>query len=310
MKNILLMLHRMRLYGGLAVLLASMPAAQAQTKVQVVTRTIEQTLPCPAGVLVRVRAEKATLRIQGWDKPTMRVVLRLIARHPERAVAEKELAVARHLIEKSGGVIDLVNYFALPPGVTAVRSDLRAEYTVQMPAGNPLQVINAYGQTYLTNLSGKQKLEQDFGQIVLQDMGGSLNALIRYADLNSTNTNFSFTCEADKSALSLVGAGGSYSIRNRYGSVLLEPTAELKSVFIDAQRTEVKIGVPQLGLYQYNLSTAHSTLTVPASYAGGVRKTTGQESLRISTAARLPLIRVLTSYAPITLQAQPLLIKR
>lgn len=191
-----------------------------------------------------------------------------------------------------------------------MRSDLRAEYTIQMPAANPLQVVNAYGQTYLTGLSGKQKLEQDFGQITLQDLRGSLDATIRYVDLSAANTTFTFTCDADKSALRFTEAGGSYSIRNRYGSVLLEPGAELKSVFIDAQRTEVTIRVPQLSAFHYNLSTAHSTLTVPAGYEGSLRKTTGQSSLRVSTPVRLPLIRVLTSYAPITLQTLPMLMRR
>ncbi|MBC6697644.1 hypothetical protein [Hymenobacter sp. BT190] len=296
--------------GSLLLLLLSAVAAPAQTKVQVVTRTLEQTLPCPAGVLVRVRAEKATLRVQGWDKPTVRVVLRLIARHPERETAEKELPVARCLIEKSGSVIDLVNYFALAPGAAAVRSDLRAEYTVQMPAGNPLQVVNAYGQTYFTGLAGKQTLEQDFGQITLEDLRGTFSATVRYADLNAANINLAFVCEADKSALRLTGASGSYTIRNRYGSVLLQPGSNLQSVFIDAQRTEVKLEALQPDMFSYNLSTAHSTLAVPAAYTGAVRKTTGQQSLRLTAPGRAPLIRVLTSYAPITLQIQPLLIKR
>lgn len=282
----------------------------AQRKVQVLTRTIEQTLACPAGTLVRIRAEKATLRVQGWDKPTVQVVLRLIARHPERAVAEKELPMARYQLEKAGGVIDLVNYFALPAGAPAIRSDLRAEYTVLMPAGNPLQIVNAYGHTTLLDLTGKSKLEQDFGQITLQNLRGSLTAIIRYADLTGSATNFAFDCEADKSALHLTGAGGSYAIRNRYGSVLLEPTAELKSIFIDAERTEVSIGVPQLNAFNYHLATAQGKLTVPASLAAAQRKSLGRNVLDVTNQARLPLIRVVTSYAPILLQTLPLLIQR
>jgi len=286
------------------------PPARAQRKVQVLTRTIEQALPCPAGTLVRIRAEKATLRVQGWDKPTVQVVLRLIARHPEREVAEKELPMARYQIDKSGGIIDLVNYFALPAGAPAIRSDLRAEYTVLMPAANALQIVNAYGQTTLLDLTGKIRLEQNFGQVTLQNLRGSFTGVTRYADLTGSNLNLVFDCEADKSALRLTGAGGSYAIRNRYGSVLLEPTAELKSVFVDAERTEVSVGVPQLGMFNYRLSTAQGQLTVPASLAAGQRKSLGHNVLETTNAARLPLIRVVTSYAPITLQALPLLIKR
>ena len=217
--------------------------------------------------------------------------------------------MARYLIEKSGSVIDLVNYFAQAPGAVAVRSDLRAEYTVQMPAGNPLQVVNAYGQTSFTGLTGKQTLEQDFGQITLQDLRGSLSATARYTDLNAANLNLTFVCEADKSALRLTAASGSYTIRNRYGSVQLQPGSDVKSIFIDGQRTEVKLDVLQPEQFSYNLSAAHSTLVVPASYAEAVRKTPGQQSLRLITPGGAPLIRVLTSYAPITLHVVPLIIK-
>jgi hypothetical protein len=278
--------------------------------VQVVTRSVEQTLPCAAGTLVRIRAEKATVRVQGWDKPTVQVVLRLSARHPERAVAEQELPAVRYQIAPGSGVIDLMNYFARPAGAPALRSDLRADYTVLMPAANALQIVNTYGQTTLLDLTGKVKLEQNFGQIQLQNLGGTLTATARYADLTGTNLNLSFDCEADKSAVRLTGVGGSYAIRNRYGSVLLEPTAELKSVFVDAERTEVTIGVPQLGLFNYLLSTAQGTMTVPPGLAASQRKTLGRSVLDVTNQTRLPLIRVVTSYAPITLRAQPLLIRR
>ncbi|GAA3925871.1 hypothetical protein [Hymenobacter algoricola] len=306
------LVRRLRLALLLALVLwgAGLPGARAQRKVQVLTRTVEQTLPCPAGTLVRIRAEKATLRVQGWDQPSVQVVLRLSARHPERAVAEQELPAVRYQLEKKGSVIDLVNYFARPAGSPAIRSDLRADYTIMMPAGNALQIVNTYGQTTLLDLTGKVKLEQNFGQIQLQNLRGTFSATARYADLTGTRLNLSFDCEADKSAVRLTEAGGTYAIRNRYGSVLLEPTGELKSAFVDAERTEVIIGVPQLGLFNYLLTTAQGPLTVPAALAGRPRKSLGRSMLDVTHQARLPLIRVVTSYAPIILQTQPLLIQR
>ncbi|SHI89825.1 hypothetical protein SAMN02745146_1844 [Hymenobacter daecheongensis DSM 21074] len=300
--------------GLLALLLVwslALPAARAQRKVQVLTRTIEQTLPCPPGTLVRIRAEKATVRVQGWDKASVQVVLRLSARHPERAVAEQELPAVRYKLEKHGSSIELENYFARPAGTPAIRSDLRAEYTVLMPAAAALQLENTYGQTTLLDLTGKLRLAQNFGQIVLQNLSGTLTATARYADLTGTNLNLTFDCEADKSAVRLTAAAGRYTIRNRYGSVLLEPTSELQSAFIDAERTEVTISVPQLGLFNYHLTTAQGALLVPPSLAAAnPGKGASRHALILTQQPRLPLIRVVTSYAPLTLRAQPLLIKR
>lgn len=294
----------------LGLVLTVAAGARAQVKVQVVARTVEQTLACPASTLVRIRAEKATLRIQAWDRPDLRVVLRLVSRHPERAVAEKDLPVARYQIEKNGPLIELVNYFAVKPGATSVQSDLRAEYTVLMPADNPLEVVNAYGQTTLTGLSGRQQLEQDFGQVVLQDLRGSLLATVRFADINGSNLNMALSCAADKSAVQLLGAGGNYSISNRYGSVTLDASTELRSATIDAERTEVKLTVPTPEQFDYSLSTSHGTLTVPHNLSGQVRRQGQQQVLRTKPGSRQPLIRAVTSYAPIILQAPTLLLKR
>jgi hypothetical protein len=284
--------------------------AQGQRTVQVLTRTLEQSFACPAGTLVRIKAEKATVHVQGWDQPTVQVVLRLVARHPDRAIAEQELPGARYQLRKSGAVIDLVNYFALAANAPALRSDLRAEFTVHMPAANALEVVNAYGQTVLLDLSGRQQLTQDFGQVTLQNLRGSLTATVRYANLTGANTNFTFECEADKSDLRLAGAGGRYTIRNRYGSVRLEPTAALLSAFVDAERTAVSFGVPQLDHFRYRLTTTQGTLTVPPSLAGTLRIRPGRQVLDLGKPAQRPLIRVETTYAPITLESlAPLLIR-
>ena len=107
----------------------------------------------------------------------------------------------------------------------------------------------------------------------------------------------------------LTGAGGHYDISNAYGSIVVEPTSDLKSVSVDAVRTEVTVGVPQLALFNYNLSTSQGKLLVPASYASR-RTLIGRSTLQVTNAPKLPLIRISTSYAPVTLQILPLLIQR
>lgn len=277
--------------------LAALAQAPAPRKVQVASRTIERTLACPAGTAVRIRADKATVRVLGWDQPTVRVVLRLSARHPERAVAEKDLAAAQYRITQQASAIDLVNYVALPAGAPAPASDLRADYTVMMPAANALQVANAYGQTVLTGLTGRQQLTQEFGQVTLSQLRGSLDATVQYADLTGTDLQMAFSCQAEKSALSLRTVGGSYAIRNRYGSIRLEPTEELTSVVIDAERTEITVLPPALAQFNYQLTATHGTLNVPATDLGAAKTT-----WKSSVPGRRPLLRLTTTYAPITLQ--------
>ncbi|WP_157887171.1 hypothetical protein [Hymenobacter sp. PAMC 26628] len=296
-----------RLGPLVAALLGLLPAAQAQPKVQVVTRTLAQTWRCPPGMAVRIRAEKATVLVRGWDQPTVQVTLRLSARHPERAVAEQDLPAAGYRLQQNGNALDLVNFFTLPAGAPAVRADLRAEYTVWMPAGNPLQVVNAYGQTTLADLSGRQALEQSFGQITLRNLRGTLAATVRYADLTATNLLADFTCEANKSAVLVLGLGGKCFVRNYYGSVRVQPTAALRRLTVEADRTEVVISAPQPELFAYQLSTQEGALTLPPAYAAARKGSASRASLSTDAAANArPLVRVSTSYAPLSLQTLPL----
>lgn len=283
--------------------LLSSLGTQAQQKVQVVTRTLEQRWVCKPDKLIRIRAEKATLRVQGWEKPIVQVVLRLSARHPDRAVAERDLAAAQYRLQENISAINLVNFFSLPAGANAVQSDLRAEYTVMIPAGNPLLAANTYGHTSFTNLKGHQRLEQDFGQITLLDLHGAVEITARYADLTAKNVQATFLCEANKSAVQLLDVGGTTTVHNQYGSVHAQPSAELRKLNVEAYRTEVVISVPQPEQFGYQLSVQQGPLTVPSRYQNVQRITSSKGVLTTETASR-PVVRVSTTYAPLTLQTQ------
>jgi hypothetical protein len=286
--------------------LLTMPSGRAQQRVQVVTRTLEQTWNCPPGMLVRIRAEKATVHVRGWDRPTVQVTLHLSARHAERAVAVQDLPVAQYRLQQNGNALDLVNLFVLPAGAPAVRSDLRAEYIVLMPAGNPLQVVNAYGQTSLTDLSGAQQLTQTFGQITLRNLRGSLTTTARYADLTATNVQADFTCEASKSAVQLLGVGGQCVVRNYYGSVRVQPLAGLRKLLVEADRTEVILSTSEPERFAYQLQVLQGQLTAPPAYAAAKKGTANRTTLTTkSTTPAQPVVRVSTSYAPLTWQLQP-----
>jgi hypothetical protein len=293
--------------GLLALLLGLLaPAARAQQKVQVVTRTLEQSWNCPPGTTVDIRAEKATVRIKGWDKPTVQVVLRLTARHPERPVAEQDLPVAQYRLQQTGNTLYLLNFFTLPAGAPAVRSDLRAEYTVLMPAGNPIQIVNTYGQTELTDLTGQQELEQSFGKITLRNLRGTLTVTARYTDLMANNIQAKFVCEATKSAVQMQELGGNCTVNNYFGSIRLQPAATLDKLTVVADRTEVVISAPQPELFAYQLTAQQGALTVPAAYAASKKGSASRATLMVSKAASHRVVRVTTSYAPLTLQTEPL----
>ena len=294
----------------LLALLLGPGASRAQYKVQVVTRTVEQALACPAGTLVRIRGEKATMRVQGWNQPTVRLVLNLSARHPERAVAESELPSARYQFDRHGNTIDLVNYFVVGAGVAVLRSDLRAEFTLWVPAGVRLEVRNLYGQTTLSGLTGTQELEQDFGQLNLNNISGSLRANVRYADVVGTATDGALVLAAEKSSVRLTGAAGRCTVSDSYGSVVVAPAPGIISAVINAERSDVTLQVPQPELFNFALSSPHGQLALPPRLVGGSPRSPGRTDWQLTHGPGLPLLRVRTSYSSISLQTTALTILR
>ena len=79
----------------------------AQTTLQVVTKTVEKTMPCPNGTQLNIDAEKAdvTLRTDNSSRD-IKIKVELIARHPQLDVAKQDLDALKLLTETSPPCLD------------------------------------------------------------------------------------------------------------------------------------------------------------------------------------------------------------
>jgi len=173
-----------------------------------------------------------------------------------------------------------------------------------MPASNRLIAANTYGQTSFTDLYGWQHIEQDFGQITLRNLQGTVAITARYADVTASDVEAILTCEANKSAVQLLRVGGTATVHNQYGSVHAQPTADLRKLLVEADRTKVIISAPQLEQFTYQLSVQQGNLLLPNVYQAAKRIVNGRTTLNTKILSTRPVIRVSTSYAPLTLQTQ------
>src|SRR5687767_6724567 len=117
-------------YLSLLLLLSALysPFAQAQSKVQVVTKTIERKLDYRKGIQVRITGEKAVINVKGWDRNYIGLTLKLIGKHPERAIAEQELEHLRYVIERNDDIHDISNFFSVSRTTNPIRANLKAEF--------------------------------------------------------------------------------------------------------------------------------------------------------------------------------------
>lgn len=278
-------------------------SASAQAPVQVVTKVVEKELLYADGQRIRVIAQKADVTIKGWNRPTISVRLRLVAKHPDRAVAEREVAYHQYTLQSTGADIELSNRFVIPQRAGKLQSQLKAIYEVSVPAKALIQLTNSFGDVRLSDLSGDVNLKFEFGKLSLDDVGGKLTVASEYGDIDGRGVNATFVCRAEKADISLRELGGRVTLQSRYGKLTALPATTLDALKIEAARTEIVLIPYRLDAFQYDLQTSFGDLRVPASHAEFVGSYGNRKTFDYQPAGKKPGIAIQNSYSSITIQS-------
>lgn len=277
--------------------------AMAQTKIQVVTKTITRKLDFKKGTQLRLTGEKAKINVKGWDKEYIGVTITLTGKHQNREVAEKELEHLKYYINQTGNVHDLGNYFLIEKGTSQIRANLKAEYEISVPDFLPITISCKFGEVNLENAKGKFKVDLEYSKLNLNMVEGEMTVQSVFSDVKSQNTDLVLKCKAEKADLDFAKAAGSYQIENEYGSISLTSGEVLRNVNIEASRTSVTVLTRNFDGYNYDLATSHAELILPAQAKAQRKQTSGgKNTYQHMGGKNLPTIKVLTTYSPITLR--------
>ena len=117
-----------------------------QQKLQVIEKIIEKEVPYKAGEIIKIAAEKADVKINGWNKNYIKFTLKLIARNENKEIAARELTYMKYAIGKEEGIIEFRNGFVFPQDVTSVMSSLRVVFELLVPYEGILQINEKYSE--------------------------------------------------------------------------------------------------------------------------------------------------------------------
>ncbi len=277
----------------------------AQTPVQVVTKVVEKELPYTDGQRIRVTAQKADVIIKGWNRPTISVRLRLVAKHPDRAVAEREVAYHQYTLQQTGSDIELSNRFVIPQRAGKLQSQLKAIYEVSVPAKALIQLTNSFGDVRLSDLSGEVNLKFEFGKLSLDDMSGKLTIASEYGDIDGRVVNATFVCKAEKADISLRDFGGSSRITSRYGKLSIWPNSlTLDALRIEAARTEVMFAPQRVTDFRYDVVAAQSDVRVPGAYVDQLGRYGGRQIFTLQPPGKKVEIIIQNTYGPVIIQEE------
>lgn len=226
---------------SLFTLLLLPPVYAQQITVKVIAKTIEKQFEWETSDQVKVEGEKAKINIRGWDESTVKVVLKQISKAPEKAVAERELAYQRYILEKRKGVIYIKNYFAVPKNVKNIESIQKSEFEIWVPRKIKLQVTNNYGNTTLQMMAGDVNLNTKYGNVQLSNYSGNASVKSYFGDLTVNNFAGSLFVNSNHTMVVLSKVAGDIELNSVLGDIILTYSSKITRCKIRASKADVTI---------------------------------------------------------------------
>ncbi len=237
--------------------------AYAQTNLQVVTKTIEKTLNYKKNYSLHINGEKAGIVIDTWEEDKISVKIELTAKHPELAVAEKDLDYFKYVSERIGKKIYLRNYISLPKGVEKPSSKYKARFELMVPKDCEIVLSNNFGNAQINDLHGNLDVDSKFCKLDLNNLQGEINIDSKFGDIIGDQLSGMVSINSNRSDITLSQLEGKYSIKSKYGVIKINSDEGLQNLGIDAEKTDIHFYNQELGRYQYALISDHGKIIVP-----------------------------------------------
>lgn len=238
----------------------------AQTTLQVVTRSLDESWPYAPGMEVNIEGDKAEIVVQAWDRKEVDVKVDLIAKHPERPAAERDLMKMVFTAKQEGNNIYVRNYIDDKEGKP--EAALSAVYTIKVPREALMYVKNNFGETFISNLTRSVEVNSRFSKVGLENLEGTIQVETRYGDLNGENLNGTVSINARRSDVTLREIRGTFDIYSQFGVVKLFTDASLLqqnllSLNIEADKSDVFFFDPDPTAYGYTLTAHYGNIIFP-----------------------------------------------
>lgn len=230
----------------------------------VITKRIEKSFAYKAGYEVNIEGEKAEVVIESWEKAEISILVELIAKHPEQAVAEAELEKMKFLAERVRNKIYLRNYIANPEGEAKPQSRLEARYLIRLPADCPVYLKNYFGATTVSNLSKRFRFFGEFSKVGLENVQGEIDLRSRFGDIIGNSIGGVVAINARRSDITLEGISGQFNIEAQYGLIQILSSAGLLGLDIKAQKSQVYLFDPRLSDFGLLLTAQEGNIYYPS----------------------------------------------
>jgi Putative adhesin len=277
----------------------------AQTTLQVVTKTIEKTLPCPVGMAFNLDAEKAdiTLRTDPQSRE-IKVKIELMARHPQLEVAKKDIAAMKAVTETIGKKIYIRNYIAVEKGAAKPTADLRARYSVSVPPDLFITLKNTFGKLSASDLTNKLDITAEFCKIHLQNINAQTILNTRFGDLEAIQLDGKTTISSHRTDMDLKFLKGACVVHAQFGKIHINADKTLSLLSVTAEKTDIVFDPPDdAARFGYNLNAEYGTVKTPPKLNFTYpEKSKQRERAQLTGKTVAAMVNIQTSFGQITIE--------
>lgn len=282
------------------VLFSSSSLGEAQELLEVVTKSIQKSMPFELGSEVKISGEKADVYLSTWDKNRIAVYLDIVASHPDKAQAEEDLKAMTFSIDKNGSTIIIEN--TVDKNVGKTKSTLQAKYTIILPERCPVNMNNIFGTAQVRGLSNALVINASYCDLQLTNLNGSINIETVFGDIKGRQISGNVNIKSSFSDFDLAGVGGTWKMNVSQGVVKIDASNSFSDFDITSEQSDIYFVNPPVGLFNYEILAGLTELNLPKELDFKMKNISDDlKQIKLNTPAAQGNFRVKTTFGKVVI---------
>ncbi|NNE30359.1 MAG: hypothetical protein HKN16_12030 [Saprospiraceae bacterium] len=250
----------MKKYLVIIFFLGGFSSAFGQELLEVVTKSVQKSIPFELGSEVKIQGEKADVYLSTWDKNRIAVYLDLVASHPDKAQAEADLKKMSYQLEKKGTTILIKNVI---PENEKLASRLQAKYTIILPESCPVNLDNIFGTAQIRGLNKALVVNASYCDLQLTNLNGSIDIETVFGDIKGRTISGKVNIKSAWTDMDFAKVSGTWKMNLSQGVLKIEASNSFADFDIISDQSEIYFVNPAVGLFNYEILAGLTELDLP-----------------------------------------------
>lgn len=269
----------------------------AQTKVEVLTKTVEKRFGYVAGNTIKVVGESARINITGWERSEVKVVFKLIAKGLTKSDAARELDYQKYLIENFNKEHVIKNFLLIPNELKELKTIQETEMMIFVPKDAILNVENKYGETSLNNLDRELRVVSEYGYTDLSQVNGDITVESNFGDLLISNASGEMKLILHLTKTTIDQFKGVGNVKSNLGDLRIKKPNSSTSLRVNSTKSDVKLELESIENFSWYIKSKYGELIAPSTF---LRYNESKTNVKLEYGAHdKPLLNITTDFGTI-----------